>query len=272
MFAKHAVQPNGFVYARWNQWAYINMTIHDQMPHYILCNYWQVVNTGDKQFLLEVWPALNRAMAYVLRTGGAGGMGMGGADGLATTPTAGGLPGEDHADNWLDIVNFGGKDAIINSYLVTALNAMAEMATFLGGVHAGEAARWQDLHAKAAASFNQQLWNESASLYSDWIDVKGFKRNYFYVWQQFNAIDPASKIANTSRAVRMLHSIDEHYTAIRSRYNKTAAELWCTPTNLDAARGDDWSGVAPYVQCTAIGLKPSIPSRWSSASPALYPC
>ena len=48
MFAKHAVQPNGFVYARWNQWAYINMTIHDQMPHYILCNYWQVVNTGDR--------------------------------------------------------------------------------------------------------------------------------------------------------------------------------------------------------------------------------
>lgn len=24
MFAKHAIQPNGFVYARWNQWAYIN--------------------------------------------------------------------------------------------------------------------------------------------------------------------------------------------------------------------------------------------------------
>jgi len=36
-------------------------------------------------------------------------MGMGVGDGLATTPTAGGVPGEDHADNWLDIVNFGGK-------------------------------------------------------------------------------------------------------------------------------------------------------------------
>jgi hypothetical protein len=32
LFAKFAIQPNGFVYARWNQWAYINMTIHDQLP------------------------------------------------------------------------------------------------------------------------------------------------------------------------------------------------------------------------------------------------
>ena len=41
------------------------------------------------------------------------------------------MPHEDHADKWLDIVNFGGKDAIINSYLATALGAMGEMATFL---------------------------------------------------------------------------------------------------------------------------------------------
>ena len=126
------------------------MTIHDQMPHYILCNYWQVVNTGDREFLNEVWPALNHAMAYVLRPGEDGGMGMGGADGLATTPTADGLPGEDHADNWLDIINFGGIDAIINSYLITALNAMAEMATFLGGDHAAEAPKWRALHTKAS--------------------------------------------------------------------------------------------------------------------------
>ena len=76
------------------------MTIHEQMPHYILCNYWQVVNTGDREFLAEVWPALNHAMEYVLRGDGMG-MGMGGPDGLATTPTAGGVPGESHADNWL---------------------------------------------------------------------------------------------------------------------------------------------------------------------------
>jgi glycogen debranching enzyme len=96
------------------------------------------------------------------------GMGASGGDGLATTPTAGGVPGEDHADNWLDIVNFGGKDAIINTYLITALNAMAEMATFLGGPNATSATtRWQRLHAKAAASFEQQFWNASASLYGE---------------------------------------------------------------------------------------------------------
>jgi hypothetical protein len=68
----------------------------------------------------------------------------------------------------------------------------------------------------------------------------------FYVWQQFNAIDAASGIANRSRAVRMLGAIDGYYAAMRQRYNKTLDELWCTPTNLDAERGKDWSGVAPY--------------------------
>ena len=245
MFARFAIQPNGFVYARWNQWAYINMTIHDQLPHYILCNYYQVMNTGDKAFLEEVWPALQQAMAYVLRGGGRG---MGMADDpfhLATTPTAGGLPGEASPDNWLDIVNFGGKDAIINSYLITALRAMAEMADFLGGQHAAEAGKWRVLHAKAVAGFNSQFFNESAGLYSDWIDTQGRRRNYFYVWQQFNSIDPASGITNTSRASQMLAVIDRYYSDMRDRYNKTVDELWCTPTNLDAQRGANWSGIHP---------------------------
>ena len=34
---------------------------------------------------------------------------------------------------------------------------MAEMATFLGGEHAGEAGRWRGLHAKASASFEAQV-------------------------------------------------------------------------------------------------------------------
>lgn len=143
-------------------------------------------------------------------------------------------------------MNFGGKDAIINSYLITAVSAMAEMARFLGGAHAAEAPKWEALHARAVASFNEQFWNASAALYSDWIDIRGQRRNYFYVWQNFNAIDPTSGIANTSRARSMLHSIDGYMAAMRQRYNKTVDELWCTPTNLDAARGADWSGVEPY--------------------------
>ena len=56
MFARHAVQPNGFIYARWNQFEYVNMTIHDQMPHFILAYYRQVVNTGDADFLASALP------------------------------------------------------------------------------------------------------------------------------------------------------------------------------------------------------------------------
>jgi hypothetical protein len=171
---------------------------------------------------------------------------------------------------------------------------MAEMAEFLGGVHTSEASKWNALHAKSVDSFNNEFWNETAGLYSDWIDIRGKRRNCaqsclslasapirrsvvltivvqvhgqqlsawcgavrcgvvhartisdFYVWQQFNAIDLTSGIANRSRAVRMLSAIDGYYAAMRKRYNKTLDDLWCTPTNLDAERGKNWSGVQPY--------------------------
>ena len=241
MFAQHAQKSNGFIFPRWDGHSWEDGCIHDQMAHFILAYYYHVRNTGDKEFLLRVWPSLNRAMEYVL---GPDGMGMGGREGLATTPCASGLPHANTADNWFDIVNFGGKDAVINSYLVTALSKMEEMAEYLGGVHAGESGKWQRLHRAAVSSFNTQLWNASVGLYSDWIDTAGGRRNYFYVWQQFNAIDPASGIANSSRAAAMMATIDRFYGDIRARYNKTQTELWCTPTNLDAARGANWSGIA----------------------------
>ena len=81
-------------------------------------------------------------------------------------------------------------------------------------------------------------------LYSDWIDTAGDRRNYFYVWQQFNAIDPASGLTTRAQAAAMIRKIDDYLAAMRTRYNKTQEELWCTPTNLDAARGTNWSGIA----------------------------
>ena len=65
------------------------------MPHFVLAFYYHTVNTGDRHFLAEVWPVLNRVMEYVLRSPAVGvGMGMAAA-GVATTPCASGLP---HAD------------------------------------------------------------------------------------------------------------------------------------------------------------------------------
>jgi len=144
--------------------------------------YYHVVNTGDKVFLADVWPAVIKVINYVLRVG-SDGMSMAGPDGLATTPCSHGLPHEDVADNWLDIVNFGGQDAIINSYLVRAIAAVAEMATFLGDIYARDAAQYQALHDKTTIAFNAKFYNASAGLYSDWVDTEGNARNYFYVWQ-----------------------------------------------------------------------------------------
>eukprot|EP01051_Picozoa_sp_SAG22_P007700 SAG22_NODE_551_length_9178_cov_3.565371_2_plen_939_part_00 len=242
MFARHAQQDNGFIFPRWDGHQWENGCIHDQMPHFVLAYYYHIRNTGDRTFLAEVWPVLSRAMAYVLH---ADGMRMG-ADGVATTPCASGLPHANVADNWMDIVNFGGQDAIINSYLVTALSKMAEMADWMGGQYAVEAPTWASMHAKAAKAFNDRFLNESAGLYSDWIDTGGGRRNYFYLWQQFNAIDPASGLTTQTQAAAMIRKIDEYLASMRTRYNKTQDELWCTPTNLDAAHGTNWSGIAPW--------------------------
>ncbi len=49
--------------------------------------------------------------------------------------------------------------------------------------------------------------------------------------------------------------IDRFYGDIRARYNKTETELWCTPTNLDAARGANWSGIAWWDSIVQNGVE-----------------
>lgn len=79
-------------------------------------------------------------------------------------------------------------------------------------------------------AYNDWYWDESTSMYHDWIDKNNVKRNYFYVWHNFLAIEFG--IANSTQSSLILNTADSLYAGIRTKYNVTAEQLWCTPTNL----------------------------------------
>eukprot|EP00658_Telonema_sp_P-2_P071597 TRINITY_DN60839_c0_g1_i2.p1 TRINITY_DN60839_c0_g1~~TRINITY_DN60839_c0_g1_i2.p1 ORF type:complete len:556 (+),score=91.26 TRINITY_DN60839_c0_g1_i2:844-2511(+) len=255
-----AVHLNGFVYARMDWGGFYLMAIHDQIPHFLLGYYYHAVNTGDAEFVRRSWPVLQSVAEYLL---GDAGMNMR-EDGLANTPTSPGtpnanctaLPGPDGAygpgqnrnstitdsgigcaGNWFDVINFGGKDAVVNALAIGALNGMAEMADLIGEEDAARTYRAQ--HAQSVAAFNKVFWNETEGLYGDWKDVDGRVRWYFYTWHNFMAVDPSYGIANQVQTKRIVESYDSNMARIREESNHTAEETWCTPTNLRGVAAED---------------------------------
>ena len=185
----------------------------------------RAINTGDVASTRAAWPALMAAVSYIENV-----MHLG-TDGLATTPApATGLPRSDVADNWFDIVSFGGRDAIVNAYVCAGLNGTALLAAWIGD--SANAMRLTALHARCVVAYNALFWNESLSLYGDWTDTAGRTRYYGYIWQQAVASDPLSGIANASRAARMATVVEARLAEVHIQYNKSATELWCAPTNL----------------------------------------
>lgn len=57
------------------------------------------------------------------------------------------------------------------------------------------------------------------------------------MWQQFAAIEFG--VANATQSAAILASVDALYANVRAAYNKTEAQLWCTPTNLRGLRPED---------------------------------
>jgi uncharacterized protein (DUF608 family) len=94
--------------------------MHDQIPHFILSFYYYTLATGDKEFLIESMPMLEKVANYMLN--------LGLRDGLAIIPGASGISdGGKHCTNWYDVIEFGNLDAFNNMYMISALEAMAEM-------------------------------------------------------------------------------------------------------------------------------------------------
>lgn len=200
------------------------MGIIDQMPHVVLTAYYHAVNTNDSAQVLAWMPQLDRVAGF-MRTN----MSVD-ASALLTNnnPACDGRANASCADNWLDDVRFGFRDAIVGVYAVEAFRALGDLKQLVGD--ASGAAEYRALHARMVAAYNEFYWREEDGLYADWVDATGRARQYAYVWQQFAAIEFG--VANASQAAAIVARVDALYAQIRAAYNLTEAQLWCTPTNL----------------------------------------
>lgn len=235
LFAQFAVRGDGFVYPRFQYNSYSAMPIHDQIGHFLCAFYWHAVNTGNASFIASVWPVLMRVVSYVNTTM------LFSLDGIATTPPpASGLPNQDVAGNWFDIIDFGGRDAIVNAYICQALNATAQLAAWIGD--SGNATRLAAMHETCVQTYNAVFWNATLGIYGDWVDTAGNARFYGYIWQQALATDPLAGIANSTRAASIASVVQARWAALLTEYNKTSDELWCAPTNLWSVHPQDAFG------------------------------
>ncbi len=224
-FARTGVDPNGYVMPRWWIEGYYKVpwgNLHDQIPHFLLAVYYHAIYTGNKQFIQSLMPVVRRVANYM------NSMDIDG-DGVFEVPETSGLAdGKRHCSNWYDIIEFGHKDAYINIQCVEALKGISELAAWLGDTDLAN--EYKTRHARAAEAHNRLFWNDAESLYSDWIDVNGERRNYFYTDHNLMAI--MQGVAGSERAGRILHNLDEHYAKLCRDYKVSRDAIYATPANM----------------------------------------
>lgn len=224
-FARTGVDQNGYVMPRWWIEGYYKVpwgNLHDQIPHFILAVYYHAVYTGNRQFVRSLMPVVWRVAHHLTLLDVDG-------DGVFEVPETSGLPnGKRDCSNWYDIIKFGHKDAYVNIQCVEALRAAAELAAWLGETEA--AAEYRGRHARAANAHNQVFWNEAEGLYSDWIDVRGERRHYFYTDHNLMAI--IQGVAGPERARRILTNLDEHYAKLCRDHVVARDSIYATPANM----------------------------------------
>lgn len=222
-FADSGVEASGYPFPRWTMSGYYKViwgNLMDQAPHFILAMYHHGVNTGSRDFIRHVMPAVERVARYLIALDSDG-------DGVVEVPHTSGLPdGKHDCSNWFDIIKFGHKDAYVNAYAVAALDALAEMKEFLGE----NAAEYRRTHARFVKGFNRVFWDERAGYYMDWVDVRGTGRRYFYTDPNLLAI--IFGIAGAAKARRILGRLDERYAALCRQFGLSRDAIWATPANM----------------------------------------
>ena len=100
---------------------------------------------------------------------------------------ASGLPdGGRHSSNWYDIIEFGHGDAYVGSYSIWAWKSAVDMKRFLGDHAAADA--YNAVCQNAVRAFNAAFWSDATGHYSDWVDVIGARRDYFFTDHNFLAV------------------------------------------------------------------------------------
>lgn len=188
--------------------------------------YYAAASSGDKAWLASMRPALDTIAAYLASRGLTLPTPPGGV--VFVSPASGLADAGRHASNWYDVINFGHLDAYIAVHGVWAMECLSEIYAALGDADA--AAHAAAIHAQAAKDFNSIFWNASRRAYTDWIDVHGNARSYFYVDIAFVAI--IAGVADAAQATALLDHYDERLAEIYSAYNVTPGSIWSAPCNL----------------------------------------
>lgn len=225
---QQSVDETGYVYARWStvtgNWnGSASMGLMDQFPHLLLSAYYHAVNTNRSSDIAAWMPTLDLVATYMRSTLLIDSTGV-----LTNALRCDGLANESCAGNWLDDVRFGWQDAIVAAYGVEAMRAMGDMKALIRD--AAGAADYYALHDRMVPAYNEAFWDDAAGMYRDWVDRSGKPRTYFYLWQQYAAIEFG--LAINDQAKRIMDTADTLYAQVAQQYNVSSAALWCTPTNL----------------------------------------
>lgn len=227
-FAESGIAEDGFVMPRWGTNGFYRAPwgiLIDQIPQFLLAMYFHALNTGSRDFVRRVLPALERVSRYMLALDRD-------RDGVFEVPSSGLADGGRHCSGWYDIVNFGHKDALINVWCVAALGAMAELAAFAG--EPGMADRYRAAHRRSSDAYNRIFWDDAHDLYMDWIDVREKMpesgRRYFYTDHNMLAI--VFGIADRPKARRILAHLDRRYNELCSRFKLPRDAIYATPANM----------------------------------------
>ena len=113
-------------------------------------------------------------------------------------------------------------------HAVWAVGCLSEIYAALGDSSA--AADAAALHTRAIADFNAVFWNASSGSYTDWIDVTGRARHYFYVDIAFVAV--FAGVANASQAEALFAHYDARLADIYTDYKVLPGSIWSAPSNL----------------------------------------
>ena len=143
--------------------------------------------------------------------------------------------------SWYDEVNFGGWDSVVCVYAVQAMEAMRRMSVWVEREDS-ETEQYAKQVASARVAYNLRFWDEAKGWYREWVDVDDKPRSTGYLWPQFVAMTDLANISSAAQRDQTLAAIDANYARIRSQYNISHEQQWCTPDNLGPLDADDCHG------------------------------
>eukprot|EP01087_Luapelamoeba_hula_P003505 TRINITY_DN1331_c1_g1_i4.p1 TRINITY_DN1331_c1_g1~~TRINITY_DN1331_c1_g1_i4.p1 ORF type:complete len:794 (-),score=74.73 TRINITY_DN1331_c1_g1_i4:120-2501(-) len=247
-----AVNASGYVRPRWMSSGFYDVgwgPLIDQVPNFILAVHSIAITSGDRAWLEQIEPTLDRVMGYLLQRGLNAtrsphlpfGVFVSIADGIAD--------GLHHTSNWFDIIEFGHGDAYVGMYALGAIKAMIDIKNYLN--KSTETVIYERLLEQCKAAYNQAYWRDDLGRYLDWIDVQGNAREYFYT--DHNHLAVIFGIADKKQTTAILKGVLEGYHRLYNAYHLTAQDIWATPCNF-------WPILNPNDTVTSSGQFGKFPS------------